>query len=310
MDKKSALLIINPISGTGNIEKTTKKIKDYFSDSDFKYDIVKTQYRGHAIEISKENKDKYDLIVAVGGDGTINEVTKGLAGSNCIMGIIPSGSGNGLARHLNLPIRIKDAIDVIKKGKTKFIDTATINNNHFVNVAGIGFDAHIAHLFANTKKRGAIPYIKLATLEFQQYQAKEYEVIIDEKKYNIKAFLISFANSSQFGNNAYISPHAIINDGLLDVCMMSEFPMIEAGQLAIKLFNKRMDKTKYMNIVRGKHITIKSKDEIKAHIDGEPIILPNKFDVNIFKNNLQVIYNTNKSLFETINDKISELQDL
>jgi YegS/Rv2252/BmrU family lipid kinase len=308
MSKKSALFIINPISGTRKYEKVIEKLKEYFADSDYNYDTIITQYRGHAVEISYKNKDKYNLIVAVGGDGTVNETAKGLAGSNCIMGIIPSGSGNGLARHLHLPVKLKDAIEVIKKSKTKFIDIATINNHHFVNVAGIGFDAHIAHLFANIKKRGPIPYIKLATQEFQQYKAKNYEIIIDNNRYNIKAFLVSFANSSQFGNNAYISPHAIINDGLIDVCMMSEFPVIEAGQLAIKLFNKRMDKSKYMNIVRGKHVIIKSEnEEIKAHVDGEPIILPSEFDVNIFENNLQVICNTNKSIIEIINDKMSGL---
>jgi len=248
------------------------------------------------------------LVVAVGGDGTVNEVARGLIGSKCHMGIVPMGSGNGLARHLRLPIKTKEAIEIINEHKIQNIDTATLNGEYFVNVAGIGFDAHIAHMYAGTKKRGPLPYAKMATLEFPKYKSKKYDVIIEGKSYKLKAFLISFANSAQFGNNAYISPHAIINDGLLDVCLMSDFPKVEAGQLAIKLFNKRMDKSKYMKIIRGTTIKVISKESIKGHIDGEPINLPNEIEVKVNQGSLNVIYNSNPTIIDSIGNKIKSIE--
>ena len=303
-----ALFIINLISGTGKQEVFLNILSEVFDKSRYAYDTVYTKYSGHATELSKNAIKNYGLVVAVGGDGTVNEVVKGLVGSDCVMGIVPVGSGNGLARHLRLPIKIKESLQVINEGKTQRIDTGTLNEKPFVNVAGIGFDAHIAHMFANSKKRGAIPYAKIATQEFQKYESKKYEIIIEEKTYHIKAFLISFANSTQFGNNAYISPNAIINDGLLDFCILSEFPKIEAGQMAIKLFNKRMDKSKYMNIIRGTSITIKGTHNLCGHIDGEPITLSNQIEVKINKASLRVIYNSNISMLESISNKIKSIE--
>lgn len=307
MTVAKSLFIINPISGTGKQGTFLKILSQSFSDPKYFYDTVYTEYSGHATIISKDAANKYNLIVAVGGDGTVNEVAKGLIGSNCVMGIVPIGSGNGLARHLRLPIKVKESLEIIKEGKIQIIDTATLNGKHFVNVAGVGFDAHIAHLFANSKKRGPIPYAKIATIEFQKYKSKKYEVTIGDKTYNMKAFLISFANSAQFGNNAFISPNAIIDDGLLDFCLMSEFPKLEAGQMAIKLFNGRMDKSKYMNIIRGTNIKVRSEEGLIGHLDGEPIELPNEIEVKINQASLRVIYNTNPSMIDVISNKIKNL---
>jgi len=292
---KKALFIINPKSGTGKQNQVVSLLDDILEKELYTYDIVNTEFRGHATLLSSDAINNYDMVVAVGGDGTVNEVAKGLISSTCTMGIIPVGSGNGLARHLRLPMNPAEAIQVLNLQQTKCIDTATINGERFVNVAGIGFDAHIAHLFAKTKKRGAIPYVTMATTEFQKYKAVSYEVFIEGQPHHLTAFLISFANSAQFGNNAYISPHAIINDGLLDICMMSEFPKVEAGQLAIKLFNKRMDKSRYMEIVRATHVTIRSNSSIKGHIDGEPVNFHKEIEVNIIPASLNVVHNAESS---------------
>lgn len=290
--KKNILFIVNPISGVGRQKEISKMLGMYLDLQKFSFEICFTEYRGHATSLSKSGIERdFDLIVAVGGDGTVNEVASALTNSNICMGIIPVGSGNGLARHLKIPMQINNAIKVINREAIKVIDTATINGNGFVNVAGIGFDAHIAHLFAQTKKRGAIPYMKFMTAEFYKYKAANYQVLIDETPYHLSAFLISFANSSQFGNNAYISPHAVIDDGLIDVCMLQEFPMIESGALAVKLMNKRIDKSKYMTIVRGRRVQIKSEKNIKAHIDGEPINLPKEINLEINAASLKMIYN-------------------
>jgi YegS/Rv2252/BmrU family lipid kinase len=304
MKKELVLFIVNPISGTGKQQNFEQILDNTLNKEKFESTIVRTEYRGHATILSQQAQSKYDMVVAVGGDGTVNEVAKGLVNSKCVMGIIPVGSGNGLARHLKLPMRLKESIEILNAGQTQRIDTATLNGEYFVNVAGIGFDAHIAHKFAALKKRGPIPYAKLATLEFQKYKASDYKVYIEGQPYHQKAFLISFANSAQFGNNAYISPHALINDGLLDICIMSEFPKVEAGQLAIKLFNKRLDKSKYMKIIRGTQIKIVSQEAIKGHIDGEPINLPNVLEIKINPGSLCVIHNPALNLMHVLANKL------
>ncbi|HAM98394.1 MAG TPA: diacylglycerol kinase [Marinilabiliales bacterium] len=305
MHKKRILFIINPKSGTGKHPEFIRQLDSTLNPHKFSYEIVYTEYRGHATQLSTQAKDTFDMVVAVGGDGTVNEVAKGLINcGNCLMGIIPIGSGNGLARHLKIPMRVKEAIDILNLQRTQVIDTATINGEHFVNVAGIGFDAHIAHLFATASKRGPIPYMKIATYEFHRYKPLAYEVYIEGQPYHLEAFLISFANSAQFGNNAYISPHAIINDGLLDVCLMSEFPKVEAGQLAIKLFNKRMHKSRYMKIVRGTHIKIITNDKIPAHLDGEPVYFPNEIEINVNPSSLTMIYNANPDRIWLIKNRL------
>jgi diacylglycerol kinase (ATP) len=310
MEKEKILFVVNPISGTGKQNEFIKVLGDILDSSKYNHDIAYTEYRGHATRLSNLAQNTYSIIVAVGGDGTVNEVAKGIIGNaNCALGIIPVGSGNGLARHLKLPMRIKDAIEIINQNKTQYIDTATINGEYFLNVAGIGFDAHIAHLFAVATKRGPIPYAKIATYEFQRYKPMEYEVFIEGQTYHMTAFLISFANSAQFGNNAYISPHAIINDGLIDVCLMSEFPKVEAGQLAIKLFNKRLDKSKYMKIVRATHIKIKTCENIKAHLDGEPVNFPNELEIKIKPSSLNVIYNSNPTKMQVLTNRIKNTLD-
>lgn len=307
MNKRKALFIINPISGTGNRQLFLDALEKHFDFNIFDADKVYTEYGGHATEISKKASRNYNLIVAVGGDGTVNEVARGLIKSDAVMGIVPVGSGNGLARHLRIPMKIKEALEIINEFQVQKIDTATLNGHDFVNVAGVGFDAHIAHHFAKTKKRGPIEYAKSATLEFHKYQSKQYEVIIEGQIYNLKGFAISFANSSQFGNNAYISPNAIINDGLLDVCMMSSFPKMEAGQLAIKLFNKRLDKSRYMKIVRGTHVIVKSAGLRMAHIDGEPIDVQDEIEIKVNQGTLNVIYNTKPTALDLIQNKIKNL---
>jgi len=289
--KKKILFIVNPISGTGKQQLLEQVLKEHLHLDQFEYQIVFTEYRGHATSLAQKAISDFDIITAVGGDGTVNEVAKGLANSNRVMAILPVGSGNGLARHLKLSMRLSEAVQTINESKVKSIDMGSVNGYRFINVAGVGFDAHIAHLYAKTERRGPIPYAKLMTNEFHRYKPQTYDVFIEGQPYHLSAFLISFANSSQFGNNAYISPHATINDGLIDVCMMSAFPKVEAGQMAVKLFNKRMDKSRFMKIVRGTEIVVKTSSPMKGHIDGEPVNFPDSIVIKVIPNALNIIYN-------------------
>ena len=286
---KKILFIINPVSGVGKQKLVEKSIKKYLDTSKFTYEVKYTKEAKHAIDISTEAAGKFDIITAVGGDGSVNEVSKGLVNTNSVLAIIPTGSGNGLARYLNIPLKMDKAIQLINLFNIKKIDTAEINNEKFVNVAGIGFDAHVSHIFANYGKRGPLPYVKIAAEEFPKYKAKKYKITIDGKTFYRKAFLISFANSSQFGNNAYISPDAKIDDGLIDVCIFKNFPIVESPRLAVMLFDKRLDKSKYMEIIKGREITIMHENPIIAHIDGEPVSFGNEVNVKIKPQSLNVI---------------------
>ena len=214
--KQRILFLINPISGIGKQKTVEKIIEKELNPDRIKYEIAYTQYRRHAHELSKEAVGKFDAVVAVGGDGTVNEVGSALINTDTALAIIPTGSGNGLARYLDIPIRVNKAMQVINEMTTKKIDSVLINDYVSLNVAGIGFDGHISHCFADLKSRGPLAYLRLINKEFIKYQSETYHITIEDKTYEVPAFLISFANSSQWGNNIQIAPGAKIDDGLID----------------------------------------------------------------------------------------------
>lgn len=293
---KQIIFIINPVSGTGKQKLVEKLISNEIRKKTISAEIQYTKAPGHAESISREaaetndsGKSKYQSVVAIGGDGTVNEVSRGLIGSKLPLGIIPIGSGNGLARFLRIPMNSYKALGIIKNNKTTIIDTATINSIPFVNVAGIGFDAHISHRFAAYGKRGIASYLKLISTEFIQYSGINNKVKINGEIINGAHFLISFANSSEFGNNAHICPKAKITDGLLDICFLRKFPVIAAPFLAMRLFNKTFDRSRYCTIHRTKALQIYNSGKIKAHIDGDPIELNNNLEIKVLPKSLYTI---------------------
>ncbi len=284
---KKVLFIINPVSGVGRQKKVEKHLSKY--DDFFVYDIKYTKAPKHAIELSKNASSKYDIVIAVGGDGSVNEVGQGLINTNTALGIIPTGSGNGLARFLKLPLKIPQALDVIKKTNIKKIDTIIANNMFCLNITGIGFDALISHKFAKYGKRGFSSYLKIVISEYQKYKTQNYDIEIDGKKYTKNAFLISFANSSQFGNNAHISPMAIIDDGLIDISFLKKFPYLAMFNIGIRLFAKNIHKSKYNEIIRAKQIEINGVNKLIGHIDGEPVDFGKNLKIKIIPKSLNVI---------------------
>jgi YegS/Rv2252/BmrU family lipid kinase len=290
MEKIKIKFIINPISGGKNKAGIEKLIYEAFCSDNYSVDIQYTQYQRHATEIaSKSVSDGFNQVVAVGGDGTVNEVAKALIGSDVEFGIVPMGSGNGLSRFLNIPFKPELAFNVIKKRRIFAIDTIKINDEYFVNVAGFGFDAHIAHLFSTYGKRGFVSYIKLIFKEFFKYKDDNYSLIIDGKTLNINAFLVSFANSSQFGNNAHIAPLAEINDGLIDICILKKFPWWKTFIIVILLYTKGLSKSKYYNVIKAPSLKIINTKSLKGHIDGDPIVFNADVDIEILPLSLKVI---------------------
>ncbi|MGE0560855.1 MAG: diacylglycerol kinase family protein [Flavobacteriales bacterium] len=284
------LFIINPISGTVKKSGVQQLIKTHLDLTKFNYTIIHTEYPLHATEIAKREAENYPIIVAVGGDGTVHEVGIGLIHTNTILGIIPMGSGNGLARHLKIPMSTKKAILNLNHYKSKAIDTVKINDTFFIGAGGIGFDAHISNLFAKAKKRGFITYLKISIKEFFNYKEAEYELTIDDKIITTKAFLITFANSNQYGNNAFIAPESIINDGLISIVILKKFSLFYALPLAIKLFTKKINSSKFVEEIKIKKAHIKSPHQ-EIHLDGEPLLTDREIDIEVLPLSLNVITN-------------------
>ncbi|MCI5058753.1 MAG: diacylglycerol kinase family lipid kinase [Flavobacteriales bacterium] len=309
MTKRKILIIINPISGTGKHQSVVVAAQEMLKGDEFEYELAFTKARNHATELSAEAaKAGVDIVAAVGGDGTMHEVAKGLVGTTTAMAILPRGSGNGLARNMGIPMKLKNAIEVLKNAKTMKIDTVLINEDRFFGVAGIGFDALIAWKFAEFGKRGLQSYIKISLSEWAKYKPVEVELEIDGKKYFKTAFLMSFANSSQFGNNAVISPNASIVDGLIDVCVMKEFPSHQAPGIATRMFTNSIDKSRYLEVIQGKDIKVKQEFDF-CHLDGEPVKLGNEMHIRVDPKSLNIVvpgieYSMNKSYIEKFKEKL------
>ncbi len=258
--------IINPISGTGKQKYIEKKIKNNLQ---FTYDIFYTKKQGDATKLSyKAIKENIDVIVAVGGDGTVNECAKALIGSNVGIGVIPCGSGNGFANHIGMNSTIAKAIIQLNTSKFSLIDSCSVNGETFVNVSGIGFDAHIANLFGKDKKRGLSNYMKIIIKELF-YSPQFYTIEYNDIKKKIRAYLIAFANASQYGNNYTISPTAKIDDQLIDFVIIKEFPLYKIPLLLLRLITGRLYLSKYVEIIKSEKMVINTNIKL-IHIDGEP----------------------------------------
>jgi YegS/Rv2252/BmrU family lipid kinase len=235
------------------------------------------------------SKKKYDVVVAAGGDGTANLIAGTLIGLDIAMAIIPFGSGNGLARHLKIPLRWKNAVDCVLNGQVMVMDAAMMNENYFFCTAGVGFDAHIGHIFAQLKKRGPLSYVKSVIKEFRKYKPQKYQITVDGEEMEREAFLITVANAGQYGNNAWIAPRASISDGLLDVTLLSRFNTLQAPLLAHRLFHRSFDKSKKVEVFRGKNISILSQNSMPAHFDGEPASMPEKIVYSIIPSAVKIM---------------------
>jgi YegS/Rv2252/BmrU family lipid kinase len=288
---KRALFVINKYSGGKYRPEVEGRIISACKDLSIECSIEFTQSRGHAIELARNAaSDKFDVVFAVGGDGTVNEVAQGLVGTATPMGILPKGSGNGLARHLGIPMNVKDALNVLKHHTILKMDTMLINKNLSVNVSGIGFDGHIANLFANKANRGLIGYTQLTLKEFFSFKEFVASVKIDEEEpTNVNSFIVALANSSQFGNNARISPQASVMDEFLDICFVKKVPISRAAGFASQMFTGNLDKSSLVKIKRGKKISIDLNEPVSFHVDGEAMFSAAHFEIEIQPASLSVL---------------------
>jgi diacylglycerol kinase (ATP) len=283
--------IINPVSGTGKWKGIEGNIKKYL-DPSFSASIFYTEYPGHGTILAEDAAEYCSTIIAVGGDGIVNEVMAGMMSTSAGIGIIPAGSGNAVANHFTIPLGQKEAIECINKLHFSTIDTALVNGTPFLAVAGTGFDAEVAEMFAESKKRGFFTYIYLSAKKYFTYKPAEYELTIDGTLFRIKAFVITVANGSQYGNNAYIAPNASTKDGLLDVCIIKPFTFPSALILLWRLFRRTLNRSPHFEIIRGKNIIIRkagTNEKLCLHYDGEPGGIMDEIKISVQPKSLRII---------------------
>ena len=296
-EKKRIIFVVNPISGTQSKKAILKWIDERMDRSVYDYSIVRTEYAGHATQSAASAvEDKVDVVVAIGGDGTINEIARALVHSETALGIIPCGSGNGLARHLRIPMEPKAAIDIINQGNRLCIDYGKINNIPFFCTCGVGFDAFVSLKFADSGKRGLLTYLENTLHESLTYQPETYEIENEEGTMKYKAWMIACGNASQYGNNAYIAPQASLTDGLMDVTIMEPFTVLDVPSLSFQLFNKTIDQNSRVKTMRAKKIKIHRAHDGVMHFDGDPLMAGKELEVEIIPNGLYVIASEKKKV--------------
>jgi diacylglycerol kinase (ATP) len=287
--KRKVLFVINPVAGGKSKDHVPQLIQQHLNKEAIDATIVFTEEPGHAHWLAKDASKTYESVIAVGGDGTVNEVASAVVGTKAALGILPFGSGNGLSRFLSIPMDTAKAIQNINDNNVELIDAGQMNGQWFFNMAGMGFDAHISQVFARQTTRGFITYFKSALQEIVSYKSQSYHLEIDGLTYDREAFMLSFANSSQYGNNAHVSPKASVQDGLLDVCVIKPFPLYRFPEMGFRMFTKTADTSRFVEIIRGKNIKITRKAAGPAHIDGEPQTLEAYTEVKIVPLSLKVI---------------------
>ncbi len=285
-DNNKVLFILNPNSGVPPVNFIVSKELDRRKNE---INCCKSITKEDTGLLIKQNFDRYNVFVAAGGDGTVHTVAKELVGSNKILGVLPLGSGNGFANEFGFKLNIRSLMTDIYRSESVDIDVIEINEKLCLNVAGIGLDSFVAHSFHNLKLRGFLPYVWLTLKTFLQLRPFyatikcDGEVIISEK-----LFVLTIANTRQFGNNAFIAPEALPNDGIIDIVLIKPFPKILGSLFIIRLFTKRINKSKYVRHIKTDKEIVIETDETRFHIDGEPLEFSGKVVIRIKREILKV----------------------
>ncbi len=285
-------IIVNPNAGHGSKDEIPGLISRVLPENDFSWEIFFTTKPGHASQLATEAVEAgTNLIVAVGGDGTINEVARCLVGTDATLGIIPAGSGNGLARHLRIPINHQRALQLLVNGHSCRIDTGLINNKEvFVSLAGVGFDALVAKHFSNDTDRGFLGYFRIVAQRYPSYKPKKYKLTIEgDKTIETEALFITMANSNQFGYNTTIAPDAKLNDGLMDICIVQKPPLFEMPIILNLLFLNMIHLSKHVEIIKAKSVYMERNKNRVVNVDGEPVKIARNLQFDIVPSSLNVI---------------------
>lgn len=300
MNSDRYLLIINPISGTGNKQGLADMVTKRMTGLGFRIDTAYTTGHGDATRLTTEAASKgYRAVIAAGGDGTVNEIATALCGTSTALGIIPVGSGNGLARHLGLPLDVAEAIEVIAKDNIIDCDYGTANGQPFFCTFGVGFDAAVSEKFAHQKRRGKLSYIKSAISEYVSYNPQTYTISANGQILTQKAFIVACCNASQYGNNAYIAPTASITDGLLDITIVHAGTPLDTAMVGVDLFTGYINRNTMIHSFRTSSAVIYRSVPGPAHLDGEPVTMDDVMTVKCHHSALR-IFTPGESRFRPI----------
>lgn len=285
------LIIENPISGTGADKYAIAlEARQVLTRAGHSVDIALTERAGHATELAAQAvRDGYEAVIACGGDGTVNETARSLCGTQTALGIIPAGSGNGLARHIGMPMNAAQAVQVLAQGHTDVCDYGTVNDREFFCTFGVGFDAAVSDRFAAAHSRGLLTYLRATLQELLRYRPKPYRVTVDGHSFDIEAFILTGANASQYGNNAYISPLSSIKDGQLELVIVHKLPILALPFFGLDMMTGTLSSNRHITVIPCREATIERPDDGAAHIDGEPCRLGRRLEVRIHPSSLRIL---------------------
>jgi YegS/Rv2252/BmrU family lipid kinase len=305
--KKNVIFVINPVAGTRS-KKFIFDLLNRFTDKEkISWEAIKTKRAGDAVHIASQAvQEGVNTVVAVGGDGTVNEVARSLIHTSTALGIIPYGSGNGLARHLQIPLEPQRAIEVLNEEIIDTIDYGKINGIPFFCTCGLGFDAFVSLKFSHAGKRGMLTYMEKALHEYLTYQPEMYKLKTEEHEETYKAFLLTCGNASQYGNNAYIAPHATVTDGLLDVTILEPFTMTDVPTLAFQLFHKTLDQNNLIKTFQCRKLYISREKAGVIHFDGEPMMSCKEVEIEVVRQSLRVVVPAYKKINLNVLQKASD----
>lgn len=274
------MLIVNPHSGVRSKAELANELVASLVAGGYEVDLRFTEARGHARALAGQAvAEGYGVVAVCGGDGTVNEAASGLIGTDVKMGIVPSGSGNGLARHLDIPMEELLAADVVKRGMDMKCDCGMANGKPFFCTFGLGFDAHVARNFAKDGKRGRTAYVKSVIEEFRAYKPCRYKITADGVEHEYEAMIVACCNASQYGNNAFIAPGASVSDGMLDVVVLKAGNPAQMIQAGIDLVTGMIPHNRNIETLQASRVSIEVEGDVCAHIDGEPVEAANHIEV-------------------------------
>lgn len=291
-------LIINPISGTLSKRGADRVIVRYLSELGYDVDVRYTQRPGHAAELAAEAAAAGVFgVLACGGDGTVNEIAAALVGTYTVLGIIPMGSGNGLARHIGIPVDLRRSLRVIAEEHIVACDYGTAGGQPFFCTVGVGFDAAVSDRFARQKRRGLMTYLRSAVDEFFRYRPEMYTIEVAGRVITEKAFLVVCCNASQYGNNAFIAPEASIRDGLLDLTVVRAGNALTQAFVGVDMLTGFIGQNALVETMRVTSAVIRRGEPGPAHIDGDPVEMGREIRIECHPGKLRVFATTGKTRF-------------
>lgn len=292
--KTNIHFIINPIAGSGKNEIHLELLHQFFEPDEYKVSIKYSEYKKHTTKLTLDSiKEGANIIVACGGDGTVNEVASCLVNTDIKLGIMAMGSGNGLASNLKIPKNIKHALVLLKNQNVKTIDVGRLNNNYFFSNAGVGIAANVAMHYENSKKRKLVSYIKASLKSLQELKKENYiEVTIENETFLINPLMLFVSNSNELGYKVSLTPKASLQDGLLDIVMVPKTNRFKTLLFGLLILFKKHHILNGVNTfqIKNAQLSRKNDDYFHSQIDGEYFTVNNKsISISILEKSLKVI---------------------